>query len=341
MAITNFSECPICKSALQKEIRFDDSYAYYITCPTCGRYAIDEDYYDDYLDRTIAFVNIDKSKIASYLYYHKDRMPFPFLCGENAETPPRHRPVTYPEIENWYPKTFGDKVDLFLLKLSERVNFLGEPILFSVDQFRSACFANRNPQGPMGTHPDAIKAQADYFENYLTEQEYTKTIRNGLVIQPKGLERIDSLRREDKSRARDVFVSMSFSDNTKETREALRNAIIDAKFSPEFIDEIIHNKQIVPEMFRLIRESRFLILEISDPNYGAYYEAGYALGLGKEVIICCSREVFNRKYETEEEQKYARYLRPHFDIAQKQILVWDDYADLRKKLAEWIKALFC
>ena len=41
-----------------------------------------------------------------------------------------------------------------------------------------------------------------------------------------------------------------------------------------------------------------------------------------------------------EEQKYARYLRPHFDIAQKQILIWKDYQDLAHKLTEWIKALF-
>ena len=80
-------------------------------------------------------------------------------------------------------------------------------------------------------------------------------------------------------------------------------------------------------------------MEISAPNYGAYYEAGYALGLGKEVIVCCSKDVFTKSYETEEEQKYQKYLRPHFDIAQKQILVWNDYEDLKHKLSEWIKAI--
>ena len=133
---------------------------------------------------------------------------------------------------------------------------------------------------------------------------------------------------------------MAFNDDTKDTRDAIKAGIINAEFSPEFIDEIIHNKQIVPEMFRLIRECRFLILDISDPNYGAYYEAGYALGLGKEVIITCSDEVFRKEYKTEEEKKYMKYLKPHFDIAQKQILVWKDHADLTKQLSEWIKALF-
>ena len=155
----------------------------------------------------------------------------------------------------------------------------------------------------------------------------------------KGYEKVEKLQATDIAN-KNVFVSMAFSDGTANTREALRSGILDSGFSPEFLDEIIHNKQIVPEMFRLIRECRFLILEISDPNYGAYYEAGYALGLGKEVIICCSEETFNKKYETAEEQKYARYLRPHFDIAQKQILIWKDYQDLAHKLTEWIKALF-
>ena len=81
-------------------------------------------------------------------------------------------------------------------------------------------------------------------------------------------------------------------------------------------------------------------MDISDPNYGAYYEAGYALGLGKEVIITCKEEVLSHKYVTDEEKKYERYLKPHFDIVQKQILVWSDYEDLTHKLTEWIKALF-
>lgn len=338
MTINCFTVCPICGAQLQREVQCGTDYVYYVNCEACGRFAIDEDYYDDCID--VNNPKVTKSEIASFLFYHKDHLPFPFLCGNDVFVPSNHRPTSLEVIKNWYPKTFSEKVDAFLLGIAKRMNFFGEPVLFSHEQLYSACFANRNPRGPMGTHPNALKAQVQYFETYLTDQGYTQTVSNGFVIQPKGLERIDTLQQEERGNGKNVFVSMSFSENTKQTREALRGAIIDAKFSPEFIDEIIHNKQIVPEMFRLIRESRFLILEISDPNYGAYYEAGYALGLGKEVIICCSREVFTKKYETEEEQKYAKYLRPHFDIAQKQILIWDDYDDLRKKLAEWIKELF-
>lgn len=337
MSIENFCVCPICGTQLEHEMK-DMNSTYYVDCDTCGRFALDEDYYDDEITNLRA--EISKSQIASYLFYHKGHFPLPFLGGDGVTALSPFRVVSVKEIKNWYPQTFSGKVDVFLLGLAGRLNFIGEPIRFSYEQLCSACFVNRAPGGPMGTHPDVIRSQAEFFESYLVDQGYTKEVANGFIIQPKGLERIDALQQENRSGGKNVFVSMSFSDNTRQTREAIRNAIIDAKYSPEFIDEIIHNKQIVPEMFRLIRESRCLILEISDPNYGAYYEAGYALGLGKEVIICCSKEVFTKKYETADEKKFERYLRPHFDIAQKQILIWESYEDLRKKLAEWIKALF-
>ena len=338
MSIDNFTICPICGKSLTHEIKPSTDYFYYINCDACGRFALDEDYYDDYID--VRSPEASKSEIASYLYYHKAHLPFPYISNNGVDIPSRHRLVNIAEIKNWYPKTFSDKVDMFLLDIAKKTVFFGEEILLSREELFSAFFVERDLLGSLIYQLEALNAQVQYYIDYLTNQNYVHSHKNGLVIQPKGFERIDSLQLENRSNGKNVFVSMSFSDNTKLTREALRNAIIDAEFSPEFIDEIIHNKQIVPEMFRLIRESRFLILEISDPNYGAYYEAGYALGLGKEVIICCSKEVFNKKYESDEEKKYAKYLCPHFDIAQKQILVWDDYLDLRKKLTEWIKELF-
>ena len=70
-----------------------------------------------------------------------------------------------------------------------------------------------------------------------------------------------------------------------------------------------------------------------DKKLGADWFKDYE---GKEVIISCSKERYTHKYESEDEKKYERYLRPHFDIAQKQLLIWDDYDDLSKKICEWI-----
>ena len=132
-----------------------------------------------------------------------------------------------------------------------------------------------------------------------------------------------------------------YNKSAEKIRIALKKGIDNAEYSSILMDEIVHNHQIVPEMLRLIKESRFMIMDITQPNFGAYYEAGYAQGLGKEVIITCRKDVWDKKDFLCEKDADCRYKeiasKPHFDIAQKQVLVWNDYDDLTKQLSEWIR----
>lgn len=67
-----------------------------------------------------------------------------------------------------------------------------------------------------------------------------------------------------------------------------------------------HNDFITPELLKYIRDSKFVVVDLTHQNNGAYFEEGYAMGLGKPVIQLC--------------QKDARL---HFDIAQKNTIMWD------------------
>lgn len=327
--------CPICKKK-STVLRNTSTLNLWVECDACGTYEItpklifnnfknaDDDEYD--LD-----------KLASFLFYNKENTNRDFYLGFGEKNKDYY--CLSPRIINdWYPKIFAEKVDNILLKLSSMCQYDGDYI--DIENCIDALLFCVNKESSVIEKGSEKDAQINYIVNFLKQQGYVVLVDNYTVqLTVQALERIYELQK-NQSTNKNVFVSMAFNKNTYDTREAIRQGVIDAKFSPEYIDEIIHNHQIVPEMFRLIRESRFLILEISDPNYGAYYEAGYALGLGKEVIICCKEEVFKREYKTEEEKKYEKYLKPHFDIAQKQILVWKDYQDLTKKLSEWIKTLF-
>lgn len=196
------------------------------------------------------------------------------------------------------------------------------------------------------TRSDIINKEKNTLIEFLINAPYfIRFVRKGMFgdesvykLSEKAWEKIGTLTHENRSSNKNVFVAMSFHESTKPVREAIRQAIINAQFSATFMDEEIHNRQIVPEMLRLIKESRFLIMDISSPNYGAYYEAGYAMGLAKEVIITCKKDVFDKKEYKDwiEEKAY----KPHFDIAQKQILVWEKESELTIKLIEWIKYLF-
>ena len=121
---------------------------------------------------------------------------------------------------------------------------------------------------------------------------------------------------------------MSFNEETDIIRKAFKAGIEGAGYSPMAIDEKEHNNQIVPEILFEIDNSRFLVMDATYPNNGAYYEAGYALGKGKQVIICCRKDSFNDESKN----------RPHFDIAQKSMIIWETEDELVEKLKKRINA---
>ena len=90
------------------------------------------------------------------------------------------------------------------------------------------------------------------------------------------------------------------------------------------MDEIEHNHQIVPEMLYEIRQAKFVIAELTGHNNGAYFEAGYALGNGKEVIQLCRKDKFGED--------------GHFDVKQVNTILWEDTKDLQERLKNRIRA---
>lgn len=121
-----------------------------------------------------------------------------------------------------------------------------------------------------------------------------------------------------------AFIAMAYKDNDQ-IRDAIKKSLIPSGYKPIIMDEVEYNDQIVPEIFRLIKKARFLLMDCTKPNLGAYYEAGIARGMGKEVIITCRK----KEYET--------VSKPHFDIAQQSMIIWEDEDDLTNRLTKRIE----
>lgn len=336
--------CFFCGGNVKAEESFDHVKIAFCECEICGRYAFNLN--------NIPIIR--KDYVASYLY-HKNRLlaeerPFAYTTYIGTEDEfrfvrmgnPNFHLVTENEILAFYPNRFSDKIDSILIAISKKSKYFGKELYLSLMELKSLLFLTCFDEKGEKLDEYDIEEQLNRICEYLQDNNFVEIHHEGdnayITMLSDGWNRVDE-RQLTGIENKDVFVSMSFSETNKPTREAIRAGIIKAGLSPEFMDEIIHNKQIVPEMFRLIRECRLLILDITDPNYGAYYEAGYAMGLGKEVIISCSKERYTYKYQSEDEKKYERYLKPHFDIVQKQLLIWDNTDDLTKKICEWIKAL--
>lgn len=128
--------------------------------------------------------------------------------------------------------------------------------------------------------------------------------------------------------SRTAFVAMWFAPElSKIYDDAIAPAIEANGYTAVRIDREQHNGKIDDEIIAAIRSSAFLIADFSCGEDGArggvYYEAGFAAGLGKQVIFSVR------------EQDLARV---HFDTRQFNHVVWKEGADLKEALQNRIGA---
>lgn len=128
-----------------------------------------------------------------------------------------------------------------------------------------------------------------------------------------------------------AFIAMWFSDETVLVREAIRQGIVEAGYVPRVIDEKQHNNKIDDEIIAEIRRSKFIVADFthgeSGMRGGVYYEAGFARGLGMEVISTCRADLLADN-------------KIHFDTRQYNHIGWDSglLDEFKKSLADRISA---
>lgn len=214
-----------------------------------------------------------------------------------------------------YPKNILDRVDRCLINLSRCYPYVGENIEVDIDNERLFfCESDSAEEEILGIY------------SFLQELGYIEEKHHSIyIISANGWKRIYELNEREKE-IQQGFIAMSFSEEAKPIGQIFEKTISRCGYIPRRIDHKEHNNQIVPEIFFEISRSKFLVVDVTYPNYGAYYEAGYGEALKKQVIVCCRNDVFNSDN------------RPHFDIAQKSAVIWSDEKDLEEKLFRRIEA---
>jgi nucleoside 2-deoxyribosyltransferase len=169
---------------------------------------------------------------------------------------------------------------------------------------------------------------------HLAYLDYLKRKENkGFVITPKGFERAEQLMATNID-SKTVFVAMQFSNDLIEACEkAIKPACLACGFDAFLIKEKPHNNGITDEIIVEIKKSKFVIVDFTYNNNGAYWEAGYAQGLGRTVIRCCKKEWFDS-----EGKKLKKDNPLHFDIKHYNTILWESYEHLIKELKDNIRA---
>lgn len=126
-----------------------------------------------------------------------------------------------------------------------------------------------------------------------------------------GWERYQELKRAT-SDSRKAFMAMEYGHPELDSlfKDVLKPAVKQTGFDLFILPERPKSGLIDDRLRVEIRTSRFLIADLTHGNRGAYWEAGYADGLGKPVIYTCEKRRFKR-------------VKPHFDTNHHLTILWD------------------
>jgi len=129
------------------------------------------------------------------------------------------------------------------------------------------------------------------------------------------------------------FIAMKYNDHELDAlvRDHFTPAVIQTGFALRRLDDQQPAGLIDDQLRTLIRTARFLVCDLTHGNRGAYWEAGFAEGLGRPVIYACQKAVFD-------DRQHEHY--PHFDTNHLVTVIWDpaDPAAAARKLKDTIRA---
>ena len=305
------------------------------TCGLCGEYIISFATLSNRKE-----IGDSKFKACAYYYFlhnkKNNNKPYLILSQEKGKDNEdnEYNYVSIEEILNLYPKSFTERIDMILLSWQKSLVTLNQHIITDdlYKYYYSMFYVKYSSiKTPANTDGNIVK-QIDYTLDVMAQEGLIKKLVDGTeryIIDYKGWQRIDELQKKS-AKHKKGFIAMWFPEDKSmiPTRDAIKEVFVETGYQISIIDEKQHNNQIVPEILYEIETSDFIVADLTRNRNGVYYEAGYALGQGKEVILTVD------KNEIKKDNDNA----PHFDVAQINQIRYENLEDLKVQLFNRITA---
>lgn len=299
--------CPICKLSDQSVmVEADSGERHTYDCARCGRFTI---------TRTAEAIAERKNlgwKLSAWVRYRfESAMEVPEINSRNLE-----------EIEQSIPDyNPSDKQVLLLRSIARKSKYPGHSVQLLSDHDYPLAWASG-------------QEELEYYIRHLvlrgllarTDEEPQEfgdmTVSVELTID--GWDYVGQLAQRA-AELNQVFVAMSFSESMKAVfEEAIKPAVTEAGYKAYRVDVEPHIERIDAKIVAEIKNSLFVVAEVTQHKHGVYFEAGYALGREMPVIWCVR------------EDDLANV---HFDTRQYNHIVWESAAELKEKLYDTICAV--
>lgn len=306
------TKCPICGRALRRRVDYcGPADQVEVKCRHCGIFRVTGS----------AWSQMDNSSLPS----QRQAPAFAYAIRRLAARQRRHQPplVTTDLVNQWWnhpelptPREAADNL-----------------ILWLGDRTRSA-----PGRGLDITHDDhgaiigaADAPSLDYVLHGLERQGVIeregRSLQSGWRLTFEGWDRYESLRRGS-AEGTTAFMAMKFGDADADRmyHECFKPTVADTGFRLIRLDDEPRIGLIDDSLRLAIKRARFVIADLTHANNGAYWEAGYAEGLGKPVIYTCRKDVFDSQGT-------------HFDTNHHQTVLWriDEPEEAARRLKATIR----
>jgi hypothetical protein len=295
-------KCPLCGWGA-KTARVPDRDAFEVECPRCGRFVMTG------LLMSAPLTEADKN-LARFLSAHTRQANL-------------HGAVVELTTDNWrdfarsHQGTPVSRKALAILEhLARRSSWPGDHVEFFYED-----------SAPLF---DAVsEEEVSYLVESLINQGYlvaTNSIGGGreLVVTPTGWTRLEPPAGGGGIPGR-CFIAMSFHESLDPAYvNGIQPAVTECGFTPVRVDLVEHNEKICDKILAEIRRAQFVVADFTLHRAGVYFESGFAMGLGRPVIWTCRKD---------------QLAEAHFDTRQYNHIEWETPAELRRKLADRIRAI--
>lgn len=246
-----------------------------------------------------------------------------------------------------------EKIDYVLISLDKSSKYVGDKITVNKEDDYPLYYCKELAE------IEAILGQL-HGEKYISPHSITYSL-SIYTITTKGYRRLREIKRPNLD-SRFCFIAMWF---TPEMNEVFDKAIKPAiefiemgetipRYQAVKIDNVEHVNDINDEIIAQIRRSRFMVCDLTGYRGGVYFEAGFAHGLGLEVIYTCRKDWTKEEILADSSGKKVSVLldsegreiavkkeEVHFDLAHRNRIEWepDKLEEFRTKLENRIRAV--
>lgn len=308
MTTNNPKPCPVCKLAGQ-DVILEADYGERITynCARCGKFTI---------TRTAERVAEKRNLGPKLSAWIRNR----FELGMDI---PEINTNSLTEIEQSLPDyNTSDKQQFFLRSIARKSKYPGDSVSLLPEFDYPLAWASAPEE--LLFYIRYLIARSLLAQTHKEETQEFGDMSVSVEVTTDGWDYLD----QHEQRAAELsqaFVAMSFSESMKIVwDQAIKPAINEAGYKAYRVDAELHIDRIDAKIIAEIKNSLFVVADVTEQKRGVYFEAGYAIGRDLPVIWCVRKDDLTNV---------------HFDTRQYNHVVWESTQELKEKLYDVICAV--